>query len=393
MWTASPLYNVLFWVPLGKKNYYTQAAWSNSSHDNAPGGLFGELFSQDYETHMTFLAKELIYLLTGDKPTFDINLNNFTMMPSYSAADIRYPNKNLYQRIDQCPPTPFDHIYAPTVNEQHVYVSEQGSVWFENEARGILPCNTSCTVISGPSAFCNDAIFSVNVSPGTNVTWSANPQTVTFSPPTGIQTTATKIGNGTTTITATVSGCSTPITKVILVGEPLPPTITGLNYDRFCGTYVEAGSTSSGATNYIWSLNFGQVTGEGDYFYQAPLVYNPRVGFTYYNYLSVQAQNACGLSDPTTVSLTVGPVPARCGGGMQLMLSPNPTTSNLTVQTTDDSKFTMLRIVDKMGQVKKQYNYAATKKVTLNVADLPPDVYRIQALINNNWATVSFIKQ
>jgi len=139
MWTASPLYNVLFWVPLGKKNYYTQAAWGNSAQDNAPGGLFGELFTDSYETHMTFLAKEAIYLLTGDKPTFNINLNNFTMMPSYSAADIRYPSKNLYRRIDQFPPTPFDYIYAPNKNEIHVEVTEDGSVWFENEARGILP--------------------------------------------------------------------------------------------------------------------------------------------------------------------------------------------------------------------------------------------------------------
>jgi hypothetical protein len=394
MWTASPLYNVLFWVPLGKKNYYADAAWGNSSQDNAPGGLIGDRFSDDMETHGTFLAKELIYLLTGDKPTFNININNFTMMPSYSAADIRYPNKNLYQRIDQCPPTPFDHIYAPTYNQEHVSVSPEGSVWFENEARGILPCNTSCTVMSGPSAFCNDAVFSVNVSPGTNVTWSASPQIVTFNPVSGNQTTATKNIDGTTTITATISGCSTPITKEILVGAPLPPTIVGLNYDRWCGTYVEAGCTHpAGATNYIWNLNYGQVTGEGDYFYQAPLVYNPMVGFTYYNYLSVQAQNACGLSDPTTVSLTVGPVPARCGGGMQLLLAPNPTNGMLTVQTTDKSEFTKLFIVDKLGQVRKQFTYAASEKVTINVADLPADVYLLRALINNTLVTASFIKQ
>lgn len=175
----------------------------------------------------------------------------------------------------------------------------------------------------------------------------------------------------------------------------MPPQIVGLNYDRWCGTYVEAGCTHpDGATNYIWSLNFGQVTEEGDYFYQAPLVYNPRVGFTYYNYLSVQAQNACGLSNPSeTSSLTVGPVPVRCGGGLQLMLAPNPTTGALTVETSDNSEFTKLKIIDKMGQVKKQINYAPSKKVTLNVADLPADVYRIQAFINNNWTTVSFIKQ
>lgn len=175
MWTASPLYNVLFWVPLGNKNYYTQAAWGNSSQDNAPGGLFGELFSDNYETHMTFLAKELIYLITGDKPSFNINLNNFTMMPSYSAADIRYPDKNLYRRIDECPPTPFDYIYAPLENEQHVYVSESGSWWFENEARGILPSCYNCNnyAISGTTLICNSSVYTIPGLPqGAKVIWS-----------------------------------------------------------------------------------------------------------------------------------------------------------------------------------------------------------------------------
>lgn len=82
-----------------------------------------------------------------------------------------------------------------------------------------------------------------------------------------------------------------------------------------------------------------------------------------------------------------------CSGLFLLRLSPNPANSALTVETTDYSEFTRLRIVDKMGQVKKQVNYAPSKKVTLSVADLPADVYRIQAFIKNNWTTVSFIKQ
>ena len=174
MWTAGALYNVLFWVPLGKKNYYTNAAWGNSAQDNAPGGLMGDIFSDDMETQGTFLAKELIYLLTGDKPTFNININNFTMMPSYSAADIRYSNKNLYQRIDQCPPTPFDHIYAPAENQEHVSVTPESSVWFENEVRGVLPCSTVCAEISGPSAICDDGTYSVIAIPGATYTWSVN---------------------------------------------------------------------------------------------------------------------------------------------------------------------------------------------------------------------------
>lgn len=82
----------------------------------------------------------------------------------------------------------------------------------------------------------------------------------------------------------------------------------------------------------------------------------------------------------------------NCAGGYY-ELYPNPASSTLTIETTDNRKFIKLRIIDKMGEVRKQLNYTASKKITINVSDLPPDVYRIQALVNNNWITLSFIKQ
>jgi hypothetical protein len=98
--------------------------------------------------------------------------------------------------------------------------------------------------------------------------------------------------------------------------------------------------------------------------------------------------------NPSAASqLTVGLVPSRCNGGIQLKVSPNPTTTSLTVETTNESKLTSLKITDKMGQVRKQFTYSPSKKVTIDVSNLPADVYHIQALIDNNWTTVSFIKQ
>jgi hypothetical protein len=156
-------------------------------------------------------------------------------------------------------------------------------------------------------------------------------------------------------------------------------------------------SNPTSATGYIWNLNFGQVVQDGsDYFYVSPLINNPQPGLSYYNYLSVQAKNSCGASTPSeTRQFTVGPVPSDCSGGGPILLrvAPNPTSNSLTLETINNKEFTKLRIIDKMGQVKKQFNYAPSKKVTLSVTDLPADVYRIQALINNNWTTVSFIKQ
>ncbi|MFZ6025180.1 MAG: T9SS type A sorting domain-containing protein [Bacteroidota bacterium] len=267
-----------------------------------------------------------------------------------------------------------------------------------NCAGGNGLCNRNPT-ISGPDLMCTTGQYElINLPSGIRILWES--QNGNFRIDNGQGTNrinVSKVQSGTDVVKVTLTndcGASLVLTNPITVGTP-SPTIAVLSYDRRCGTFLEAQtSTLPSATGYIWNLNFGQVIEDGtDYFYVSPLVYNPQIGFTYYNYLSVQARNTCGVSDPSaTRQATVGPVPSSCGGG-QLRLSPNPTSSTLTVEAINNSEFTKLRIVDKMGQVKKQFNYAASKKATLNVTDLPTDVYRIQALINNNWTTVSFIKQ
>ncbi len=180
-WTVEPLFNLLFWAPLGRKNVYADAAWGNSAQDDAPGGTFGTFFGSNpgdiNESNFVFLLKETMYLLTGSKRTnFTQHINDFTMMPSYSAADLRFANKNLYSRFDNiCPPTPFDHIYAPAENQRHVSVSAQGSQWFENEVRGILPPCDNCNnfSIAGNQLICNSEDYEIPGLPNTaSVVWS-----------------------------------------------------------------------------------------------------------------------------------------------------------------------------------------------------------------------------
>lgn len=266
--------------------------------------------------------------------------------------------------------------------------------------------NRSAIISANPS--CNGSSFSIrNVPTGGFVNWQSSDISIASVNCTSCQLTNlawTGNNSGNITLTAHINlPCGIVVDEIINmnIGVPLPPTINVLNFDSQCGTYMEAACNNpSGATGYIWNLNFGQVVQDldgyaCDYFYVSPLINNPQIGRSYYNYASVQAKNACGVSNPSeTRQFTVGPVPSTCGGGLFLLrLSPNPANSALTVETTDYSEFTKLRIVDKMGQVKKQVNYAPSKKVTLSVADLPADVYRIQAFIKNNWTTVSFIKQ
>lgn len=142
MWTASPGLNALLWVPFGLTNVYASAAWGNSSQDDAPGGSANAFFDEETSTNIKFWFKEFVYLLTGSSANLHLNVGSFTMMPSYSAADIRYPSKNLYNRIDYCAPTPFKHVYAPTHNQTHVAITNESSWWFENEIAGNLPTPT-----------------------------------------------------------------------------------------------------------------------------------------------------------------------------------------------------------------------------------------------------------
>jgi hypothetical protein len=237
-------------------------------------------------------------------------------------------------------------------------------------------------------------LFNLNCLP---VAWAVVSGPATISSSNNTSASLSISASGVVVLRATAGNYISEANINVNTNPPAAPTITNLNFDRRCGTFMEAYSSNpAGATGYVWNLNFGLVQDGSNYFYVSPLINNPQPGLSYNNYLSVQAKNSCGLSTPSeTRQFTVGPVPSDCGNGGPILLrvSPNPTSGALTVETTSNKEFTKLRITDKMGQVKKQFNYAPSKKVTLNVADLPADIYRIQAFIGNIWITVSFIKQ
>ena len=99
MWTLSPLINLIFAVPPLETIKNASAAWGNSSQENAPGGTIGKIFNSPGridQNKIAFNLKELFYLLTGSKrTTFSQNLNDFTFIPSYSSADLRFPQLSV----------------------------------------------------------------------------------------------------------------------------------------------------------------------------------------------------------------------------------------------------------------------------------------------------------
>lgn len=287
--------------------------------------------------------------------------------------------------------------------EYFIRVENMGNLITSYYNLQILPTGNA-TGITGSATLCNSSVYSIdNLPQGATVTWSASPANIiNLSCINCTQTTASVIGSGTVTLSANVNSCVT-YTKSINIGVLAAPVISPANFDGQCGTFFEAYCTQPiGATGYRWDVNLGQVIQDQDgnftnYIYVSPLINTPQQGQFYYNYVTVQAKNACGLSAPSeTLQFTVGPIPSNCGGGggpILLRVSPNPTTSSITVETTDNTEFTQLKVFDKMGNLKKQQAFSPLKKVTLNVSDLPVEIYNVRVLVNNKWRAASFIKQ
>lgn len=386
MWTASPFYNTLFWVPFGAKTYYADAAWGNSSLDDAPGGLFGEKVSDDYKTHGTFFANELIYLITGDRTNFNININNFTMMPSYNSADLRFPSKNLYMKWDDqdlCGKTPFDYVYAPSENQEHVAISQENSYWFENEAR--CDVNTLPVLVSpivGRDNVCSSEVFSISsCKPINSVQWNITPSGIATISGSGTQITVNKQSDGVATLEANITFCNSTLklTKQIQTGLKTPSfTVNALDYCEGTSFDAVAVPNNPGQTlTYNWFLNGSPESYTG---------HKLRDNFpSDNNYIELSVTSTtCGTSDIYYNTFT-------CSNGFTFSLAPNP--SSDAVQIESKSTIRRLRVIDKMGNVKKTFQYAAgTKKLQLSLADLTPDVYTIQAFDGQNWYSKKMVK-
>lgn len=310
-----------------------------------------------------------------------------------STSDVPFYNYNIYHNGD---------------------ISDQFSKFIIRKILNAVPafnctndgfCNLNPT-INGPSIVCSTGVYNVNnLSNGLKLVWSSMFGSFNIINGQGTnQVTISKLfDKADTLILSLTNSCGTTrqVKFGIQVGAVSAPLIQPFNYDAQCGTFMEAYCTEpTGATGYVWNLNFGQVIQDQDgpytnYIYVAPLINNPQQGRRYFNYLTVQAKNACGLSaSSATKSFTVGPVPSTCSGGGPLLLavSPNPSSSSLNVSANNMS-FNKIRIIDKTGMVKKQFNYPpGTNAATINISDLSADVYNLLAFDGVNWTAVKFIK-
>ena len=287
------------------------------------------------------------------------------------------------------------------------------SNWLDPSGSGVTTTNTTNVSalfgtfqISGPSSFCNSGDYSVsNVPPGATVTWSASSGIVTLSP-NGTQVTATRTSDGTFTMTATIAtacGSYTTSSGYINVGStnPWSGSIGGLDLNDNCTSTMKTPFVSDlgAGSSYQWYV-FPGTPGTDYYLYNV----DNNASLQFYtpgNYqIVVKATSSCGHAFSASSYYQA----VDCYNYYRL--SPNPATSDITVyvdeeglkkqkiEKSSDQSIQKIIIVDKMGNALVQQSYPTdTRKVTLNIGGLSPDMYVVKIFHGQKWTSLKFLKQ
>ncbi len=254
--------------------------------------------------------------------------------------------------------------------------------------------------ISGSGSFCSGtSVYTVSGVPcNATVTWSASPSGKISLSPSGSSVTATKIGNGLVTLTATVNACNNfAVNYGISVGTPEPAY----------GIYSIDGTTSfCSGTSYGFEL----LGPSGDPQGFEWIIYGPTQTTHYYNQgdqvqltftetgtnsIAVIANNSCGGAAAVTTTVEV----SSCGWGFRA--SPNPVSSSIYItldeQTIKNSRNISIRkieITDKFGNIVKQFSYGINnKQASISISNLKPDVYYLRVFNGKEWKSKSIVKQ
>jgi len=182
------------------------------------------------------------------------------------------------------------------------------------------------------------------------------------------------------TLTATVSGCTNPITKTLVVGAPAP-ALDSIFYICPSAMTVYFHNNPS-TTNFGWRLTressgFTAIVPNGLYH---RLISLQRTLWT----ISVAYTDACGNSDSTLLTHLGCPSSPAV---MSIQLSPNPATGMVRVATgAADHKIHQVRIVDGEGIIRKTFRYAGdSDNVSVDVSSLPGGIYTVQVFDNRTW--------
>jgi hypothetical protein len=116
---------------------YTQSQ-NNTSYDLAPGARFGV----DPLSVVNGWVKAFAFIITGHLKITDNLLPHTNFIPTFSSVAYTFPNNEPFSvnksfigvNLSKCAgTTPFDTVYAPAADLNHVQINEEIANWFKSE--------------------------------------------------------------------------------------------------------------------------------------------------------------------------------------------------------------------------------------------------------------------
>lgn len=279
------------------------------------------------------------------------------------------------------------------------------------------PTNSCLVSLSEPSYIINGSnlqctattqTYSLNTNPcNNNVVWSVNNSMVTLIPNgSSVDVSTNTLNGGSFSLTANITGVNGTVTisKQISVGPPPPITNIQTTYSRFkCNVikYIFTVIGAESATNYQWYYrNITKGTGFTLFKNSSANFANSPVndGSCDQIEIRVDATNACSITPVQYLfpsDLCPPFVDGSCTPTTALTISPNPSTGNIHLKLVDqpnvipanthEKKIMTIRIVDKMGQIKKTFNGNGFDEMTIDLSSLPTDIYTILVFNGKEW--------
>lgn len=391
---------------------------NRGSMDAVPGGTFNTnyiIFTQFKDA----LEKDKI------KQTWTTISTQHSFIPTISALGFKNPVFNWNNRVDNrnliCTnEIYFDNYYVPQTNQEHIYLNTSNVNWLTREIEDIVPCVTVCPGVSiqGVSSFCTSPspMYTINNLPaGANVLWQTNPLSIaTPNTPNAQQTSLNRYSDGSISLQATITNAcnpTPPVTKSIYVGGPLQINNVTTEYTmvhcmvvRYRWTVIGA----TGATAYRWfSQNITQGTPPQLFWTSTGNQASSQSdGSCDQILITVEATNACSIT-PQAYSFMSDYCPPYmdegCSyGGRSILVSPNPTMSAAQIEIIDQTttqanssqpkQIHQIRLINKVGVLKKTIIGNLTNKMTVDLSTLPTDVYSLMLFDGNRWFTQKIIK-
>lgn len=266
---------------------------------------------------------------------------------------------------------------------------------------------------TAPTTICNTSTFTVNNPPAwvTSYIWQMTPSNL-VSISQGNPGTFTKLADelGEVSLTIGSSSCGLSFTyqnfeitgaHQTIVGTPTPGSIVGfqpaLNVSPGQILDFSAPHSYQPGFTYDWIINGGSIAGPTNSSHITVVVDNPCNEFISNGYFhaSLRYTNACGTSNWYGGNCLI--VCGTGGGPLNkttLQVSPNPTSSFLTVDAGKKSKgIREIQIVDKFGIVRKVVRSAGTQTlVKIKVSALPAGLYFVKVFDGKTWETKQFIR-